>query len=60
MTKIRNVHANFSNSSLLEAQMSYIKACQVLRNFSMSLFIIRFAKNKKEVINCCPQLDESY
>lgn len=46
---MKNVHSNFVNDSPIEAQVNFIKTCQTLRDFGITLFIIRFSKSKKEV-----------
>lgn len=42
-------HANVRDMTLVEAKMSYIKACQALPEYGITYFIIRFKGSKKEV-----------
>ncbi|KAI7690115.1 Uncharacterized protein SSS_07836 [Sarcoptes scabiei] len=48
ISKIRTAHETFANETLVEAQMNFIRICQTLRSYGISLFIIKFNKSKKE------------
>ncbi|XP_014243585.1 unc-112-related protein-like [Cimex lectularius] len=48
MHRILEAHANVKNLSLIEAKMKYIKAWQSLPDFGISLFVVKFADQKKE------------
>ncbi|CAG7833775.1 unnamed protein product, partial [Allacma fusca] len=46
--RILEAHANVKDCNLVEAKMNYIKAWQSLPDFGLSLFVVRFAGQKKE------------
>lgn len=41
-------HANVKDLSLIEAKLNYIKAWQLLPDFGITLFVVKFMENKKE------------
>ncbi|CAH1110391.1 unnamed protein product [Psylliodes chrysocephalus] len=46
--RIIEAHANVKDLSLVEAKMNYIKAWQLLPEFGVSLFVVKFMNSKKE------------
>ncbi|CAG9860736.1 unnamed protein product [Phyllotreta striolata] len=46
--RIIEAHANVKNLSLVDAKLNYIKAWQLLPDFGISLFTVKFMNSKKE------------
>lgn len=46
--RILEAHANVKNLSLLDAKMNYIKAWQLLPDYGITLFVVKFMESKKE------------
>ncbi|CAG9838342.1 unnamed protein product [Diabrotica balteata] len=46
--RILEAHANVKDLSLIDAKMNYIKAWQLLPEFGISLFVVKFMNSKKE------------
>lgn len=46
--RILEAHANVKDLSLIDAKMNYIKAWQLLPDFGVSLFVVKFMNSKKE------------
>ena len=49
LARIKTAHELFNNNTLIEAQMNFIQTCQTLKDYAITLFVIRFYKSKKEV-----------
>ncbi|XP_074646535.1 fermitin family homolog 2-like [Tubulanus polymorphus] len=47
-TKILEAHANVRHLALVDAKMSFIKACQALPEYGITYFIVKFQGSKKE------------
>ncbi|XP_014282953.1 unc-112-related protein [Halyomorpha halys] len=48
VNRISEAHANVKSLSLIDAKMNYIKACQSLPDFGITLFVVKFDESKKE------------
>ena len=48
VNRISEAHANVRDLSLIDAKMNYIKACQSLPDFGITLFIVKFEESKRE------------
>ncbi|KAH9414926.1 Fermitin 2 [Dermatophagoides pteronyssinus] len=48
LARIKTAHELFNNNTLIEAQMNFIQTCQTLKDYAITLFVIRFYKSKKE------------
>lgn len=48
LQRILEAHANVKDLNVLDAKMSYIKAWQLLPDYGVSLFVVKFMDSKKE------------
>lgn len=46
--RILEAHANVKDLSLVDAKMNYIKAWQLLPEYGITLFVVKFMNSKKE------------
>ncbi|KAH7641221.1 fermitin-like protein 2 [Dermatophagoides farinae] len=48
LARIKLAHEISNTNTLIEAQMNFIKTCQTLKDYGITMFVVRFHKSKKE------------